>query len=120
MFPLQTELFRWTCRLSGVDTPEIRTRNNIEKQFGYDVRNNLREKILNKMVIIECGEFDKYGRLLGKIFLQEENNNQIGGGKNLSINDWLIENKYAFPYHGGKKQDWGKYLLQQHQNGGIH
>ena len=81
VFPLQTELFRWTCRLSGVDTPEIRTRNNIEKQFGYDVRNNLREKILNKMVIIECGEFDKYGRLLGKIFLQEENNNQIGGGK---------------------------------------
>ena len=120
VFPLQTELFRWTCRLSGVDTPEIRTRNNIEKQFGYDVRNNLREKILNKMVIIECGEFDKYGRLLGKIFLQEENNNQIGGGKNLSINDWLIENKYAFPYDGGKKQDWGKYLLQQHQNGGVH
>ena len=124
VFPLQGELFRWTCRLSGVDTPEIRTRNNIEKQFGYDVRNYLREKILNKMVVIECGEFDKYGRLLGKIFLQEEQKNQSGGaewgGENLSINDWLIQNKYAFPYDGGKKQDWGKYLLQKNQVGGVH
>ena len=124
VFPLQGELFRWTCRLSGVDTPEIRTRNNIEKQFGYDVRNYLREKILNKMVVIKCGEFDKYGRLLGKIFLQEEHKIQSGGaeggGENLSINDWLIQNKYACPYDGGKKQDWGKYLLQKNQVGGVH
>ena len=130
VFPLQNELFRWTCRLSGVDTPEIRTRNNAEKQFGYDVRNYLREKILNKMIVIECGEFDKYGRLLGKIFLQEDHVIQTGGGveeksqqvqqEKQSINDWLIQNKYAFPYDGGKKQDWGKYLLEKHQDGGIH
>ena len=120
VFPLQTELFRWTCRLTGIDTPEIRTRNKTEKQFGYTVRNYLREKILNKMVVIECGEFDKYGRLLGKIYLKQENDGQSGGGESVSINDWLVQNKYAFPYDGGKKQDWGKYLLEQHQNGGIH
>ena len=123
VFPLQTELFRWTCRLTGIDTPEIRTRNKTEKEFGYTVRNILREKILNKMVVIECGEFDKYGRLLGKIFLREEHKNQSGGGEgegeNPSINDWLIQNKYAFPYDGGKKQDWGKYLLEQNQLGKI-
>lgn len=121
VFPLQTELFRWTCRLSGVDTPEIRTKNNIEKQFGYDVRNYLREKILNKMVVIECGEFDKYGRLLVKIFLREEHDAQSGGGSEaLSINEWLIQNKYAFPYDGGKKQDWGKYLLEKYNFGSMH
>ena len=115
VFPLQTELFRWTCRLTGIDTPEIRTRNKTEKQFGYTVRNYLREKILNKMVVIECGEFDKYGRLLGKIYLKPENDGQSGGGESVSINDWLVQNKYAFPYDGGKKQDWGKYLLEQSQ-----
>ena len=115
VFPLQTELFRWTCRLTGIDTPEIRTRNKTEKQFGYTVRNYLREKILNKMVVIECGEFDKYGRLLGKIYLKQENDGQSGGGESVSINDWLVQNKYAFPYDGGKKQDWGKYLLEQSQ-----
>ena len=120
VFQMQTELFRWTCRLTGIDTPEIRTRNKTEKQFGYTVRNYLREKILNKMVVIECGEFDKYGRLLGKIYLKQENDGQSGGGKSVSINDWLVQNKYAFPYDGGKKQDWGKYLLEQHQVGGIH
>lgn len=115
VFQMQTELFRWTCRLTGIDTPEIRTRNKTEKQFGYTVRNYLRERILNKMVVIECGEFDKYGRLLGKIFLKEENDEQSGGGESVSINDWLVQNKYAFPYDGGKKQDWGKYLLEQSQ-----
>ena len=88
VFPLQDdELFRWTCRLSGIDTPELRTRNKIEKKYGYVVRNILREKILNKMITIECGEFDKYGRLLGKIYLKEQSNEeqntgQIGGDNN--------------------------------------
>ena len=120
VFPLQNELYRWTCRLTGIDTPELRTRNKTEKKFGYIVRNTLREKILNKMVIIECGEFDKYGRLLGKIYLKQDNDAQSGGGESVSINDWLVQNKYAFPYDGGKKQDWGKYLLEQHPIGGIH
>ena len=71
------------------------------------------------MVVIECGEFDKYGRLLGKIYLKQENDGQSGGGESVSINDWLVQNKYAFPYDGGKKQDWGKYLLEQHQVSGI-
>ena len=33
VFQMQSELFRWTCRLVGIDTPEIRTRNKTEK-FG--------------------------------------------------------------------------------------
>ena len=43
VFPLQQN-----CFVGRVDyqelTTEIRTRNNIEKQFGYDVRNNLERK----------------------------------------------------------------------------
>ena len=115
VFQMQSELFRWTCRLVGIDTPEIRTRNKTEKEFGYKVRKHLREKILNKMVVIECGEFDKYGRLLGKIFLHHDVNSQSGGGESISINDWLIQNNYAFSYDGGKKQNWGEYLSKQNE-----
>ena len=119
VFPLQNQLYRWTCRLTGIDTPELRTRNKTEKKFGYIVRNTLREKILNKMVVVECGEFDKYGRLLGKIFLKTDyDEKQIGGNGGastnienlLSINQWLIDNKYAFSYDGGKKNNWEEYL----------
>ena len=98
VFPLQNQLYRWTCRLTGIDTPELRTRNKTEKKFGYIVRNTLREKILNKMVIVECGEFDKYGRLLGTLFLQETDL--------ISVNDMMIQQGHGYAYDGGTKQSF--------------
>lgn len=101
VFPLKDTLYKWNCRLTGVDTPEIRTRNKVEKKYGYEVRNYLRKKILNKVVTLECGEFDKYGRLLAKIKCT---------GDKCSVNQWLIDNDYAFEYHGGTKKSWSAYL----------
>ena len=88
-------LYKWNCRLINVDTPELRTKNIKEKEFGKQVRDFLKEKILNKIVTIECSDFDKYGRLLVEIFIDNEN-----------INNWLIENGYAKKYTGGKKNKW--------------
>jgi len=107
VFPIHNKLYRWNCRLLGVDTPEIRTKNKVEKKMGYKVRDKLREKILNKMIFIKCNEFDKYGRLLAEVYL--ENEFHIGGGNNAlntSVNKWLIDNEYAFEYNGGKKKGW--------------
>ena len=113
VFPINNKLYKWNCRLSGVDTPELRTKNLKEKKLGYKVRDELRTKILNKMVLIKCDNFDKYGRLLVDIYLKEPI--QFGGSNenknsNMSINSWLVENKYAFKYDGGTKQSWGDYL----------
>ena len=99
VFPIHNTLYRWNCRLSGVDTPEIRTRCSIEKKHGYKVRDYLRDKILNKMVYVQCNDFDKYGRLLVNILYDD-----------CIINDWLIQNDYAFQYDGGTKQSWSDYL----------
>lgn len=99
VFPIHDKLYRWNCRLSGVDTPELRTRCSVEKKYGYTVRNCLRDKILNKMVYVQCNEFDKYGRLLVNILYD-----------GCIINDWLIQNNYAFQYDGGTKQSWSDYL----------
>lgn len=104
IFPLNGVLYKWNCRLTGIDTPEIRTKSKLEKQYGYKVRDHLREKILNKVVILECGDMDKYGRLLVSINCQ---------GESCSINQWLINNEYAFSYNGGTKQSWDKYLLNK-------
>ena len=95
IFPLNGVLYRWSCRLNGVDTPEIRTRNLKEKEMGYKVRDLLRDKILNKVVTLNCGELDKYGRLLVDINYESEN-----------INHWLITNGYAYEYNGGRKKNW--------------
>ena len=94
-FELGGTMYKWNCRLSGVDTPELRTKNLQEKKFGYEVRDHLRAKILNKVVTLKCGEFGKYGRLLIEIFIDDQ-----------SVNKWLIENGYAFEYDGGTKREW--------------
>lgn len=99
IFQFNNSMYKWNCRLTGIDTPEIRTSDQNEKKYGYFVRNKLRNKILNKVVKMKCGSFDKYGRLLVEIIYDEDN-----------INKWLIENSYAFPYYGGKKQSWSKFL----------
>tara|TARA_B100000035_G_scaffold310857_2_gene319407 strand:+ start:7253 stop:7681 length:429 start_codon:yes stop_codon:yes gene_type:complete len=107
IFPLHDKLYKWNCRLSGVDTPELRTRCKIEKQYGYKVRDYLREKILNKVVKIKCGDFDKYGRLLVEIYCNEDECN---------VNNWLVDNNYAFSYDGGTKKSWKDYLENNVKN----
>lgn len=104
IFPLNGVLYKWNCRLSGVDTPEIRTRNEREKKYGYIVRDKLREQILDQVVNVECGELDKYGRLLITVYKGEQD-----------MNRWLIDNDYAFAYDGGTKQSWEDFLISAEQ-----
>jgi endonuclease YncB( thermonuclease family) len=86
--------YKHRIRLLGIDTPELRTKNLEEKKMGIKVRDFVREKILNKLIRIECAEFDKYGRLLANVFIGDEN-----------INKLLVDMKYAYKYLGGTKQD---------------
>ena len=101
VFPVLRKLYKFNCRIQGVDTPEIRTRDLAEKEFGKKVRDELHKKILNQVVTIYCGDFDKYGRLL--IDLKCKNDKE-------TISDWLVNNNYAFTYDGGTKKKWGPYL----------
>ena len=96
------KLYKWNCRINGVDTPELRTRNALEKEHGYLVRDKLREKILGKVVYVVCDTFDKYGRLLINVFIH-----------GVDISNWLIDNEYAFKYDGGKKKSWGEFLQKK-------
>ena len=95
--------YRWNCRVMGVDTPELRTKNENEKEMGYKVRDILREHFQDKIVKIKCGEFDKYGRLLIDVYIPEYLPNTNGS---TFLSEWLIVNKYAYAYGGGTKQSW--------------
>jgi micrococcal nuclease len=70
-------------RLYGIDTPEVRGE---EKEHGKKVRDILREKILDKNILLKTikDKKGKYGRYLGILFYE-----------NVNINDWLIENGHA-------------------------
>jgi len=73
-------------RLYGINTPEVR---GSSKEEGKKVRDLVREKILDKEVLIKTyrDKKGKYGRWLAEIIHEEEN-----------INDWLITEGHAVPY----------------------
>ena len=100
MFPFHGVMYKWNCRLNGIDTPEIRTKCDKEKSYGILVRDELRKMINKKVVNVICHELDKYGRLLITVTTKDE----------LHVNNWLIEKGYALKYDGGKKQSWSDIL----------
>tara|TARA_A100001037_G_C15083783_1_gene605582 strand:+ start:654 stop:974 length:321 start_codon:yes stop_codon:yes gene_type:complete len=71
-------------RLLNVNTPEVRGKS---KKEGIVSRDALRERILDKEVIIKSDRRGKYGRWLVEIFLDDEN-----------INEWLLTEGLAVPY----------------------
>ena len=101
--------FKWTCRINGIDTPELRCKDEKEKTYGKFVRDRLREMILDKTLTVTCGDFDKYGRLLvnltiTRLYSLEQPPDVI------DISKYLISKGYAFEYNGGTKKSWSEYL----------
>ena len=90
-------------RVAGVDTPEKRTRDLEEKELGKDATNWLKEKLEGAVagdddLVIRTelvGGVGKYGRLLGWLY--------IGDG-DVSLNEEMITEGYAWAYDGGTKQ----------------
>ena len=90
-------------RVAGVDTPEKRTRNLEEKALGIDATNWLKEKLETTIAGDDelsvrtelVGGVGKYGRLLGWLYI---------GDSELSLNEQMITEGYAWAYDGGTKQ----------------
>ena len=97
--PHSTECFKWIIRMNGIDTPEMKSKNANEKQAAVAARDFLRGLILDKIIIVECGDFDKYGRLLGEIYLE---------GNPVSLSKQMIENGHAKAYDGGTKDGFAE------------
>lgn len=97
-FKLVSPTYKWTCRIIGIDTPELRSKNLDVRSLAYKARDRVRELVLGKDCRLELSEFDKYGRVLATLFTPE-------GEDVASI---LINEGLALSYDGGKKPDWGR------------
>lgn len=88
--------YSFKLRLFGIDTPELRTKNTAEKEAGYKAKDYLCGLILGKKVnIVFAEKEEKFGRLLGTIYLK---------GKN--INQMMVTAGHAKEYFGGKKEEY--------------
>jgi micrococcal nuclease len=103
IFPFRGKPYKSNCILAGIDTPEIRTKNNDEKTKGLETKNWLKDQIEGKMVWVFFGKNDKYGRPLVKIYKKESTDG--------CINDILVERNMAYIYDGKTKkkfEEWWK------------
>ena len=80
-------------RLTGIDTPESRTRDLEEKARGLASKARLIELLGDGDFILESREVGKFGRVLGTLHVGQMN-----------INDQLVEEGHAVEYYGGKKK----------------
>lgn len=99
--------YRMTVRLNGLDAPEIKGSSDEEKKYAQISKHLLSELILGKLVKINCGNFDKYGRLLAEIFVLD-----IETNKEINVNEWMIKNGFCKKYDGGTKNDFIPFLKE--------
>ena len=93
-------------RVAAVDTPEKRTRDLEEKALGLDATQWVKDKLEGAIdgddeltIRTELkGGLGKYGRLLGWLYV---------GDEQVSLNEQMITEGYAWDYDGGtKKKDF--------------
>ena len=86
-------LFRFSVRLNGIDTPEIKSKNETEKILAKKARDSLSQLIMNKHVTLQNVKNEKYGRILADVYLGE-----------LHLNKWMIDQSFGVEYDGKTKQ----------------
>ena len=84
-------------RIMGIDTPESRTRDLVEKQFGLAAKQFLKDLMpigSQQIIKTQKDETGKFGRVLGDFILEDRLLSQL-----------MIENYHAVPYFGDSKED---------------
>lgn len=96
IIPIHEHFYKKKCRLLGIDTAEIRSKDLHEKNRAFLAKKFVHEKIYNKIVKVVCDTWDKYGRLLVTIYLLDEEK---------SINQQILDKNLGYIYTGGTKKN---------------
>ena len=94
-------LYRFSVRLNGIDCPEIKGKDNYEKECAQLAKQEMTNLILNKVVILKNVETEKYGRILADVYIGD-----------LHLNKHLLIKRLAVTYDGGTKispKNWMDY-----------
>ena len=89
-------MYKSRVRLFGIDTPESRTRDLVEKKYGLMSKDFLKDKLKNAEKIVikthKGEETGKFGRILGEIFCD-----------NVNVNQQMCDVGHAVAYYGQSK-----------------
>lgn len=100
-------------RLAGIDTPEKRTKNQKEKEMGYQATEFLEMHLMEATKLTVKTEKDgKFGRMLGWLYKTDEDTT--------SINQIMIDKGYAWAYDGGTKvRNLEDLMAKRENNNGV-
>jgi endonuclease YncB( thermonuclease family) len=88
-------IYRFSVRLAGIDTPEIKGKTEQETILAKEAKNKLHTMIMDKYILLKNINTEKYGRILADVYLDD-----------IHINKWMVDQKLAVGYNGGKKTFW--------------
>tara|TARA_Y100000592_G_C5325610_1_gene246976 strand:- start:33 stop:413 length:381 start_codon:yes stop_codon:yes gene_type:complete len=93
-------------RLGGINAPESRTRNKVEKKLGLAAKERLKEMMEGaaNCFELESQELGKFGRVIGRLHIDK-----IAGKDVITkvcVNDCLVKEGYAVQYDGGKRKSF--------------
>ena len=84
-------------RLAGIDTPESRTRDKVEKKYGLAAKQFLVDWVEKyPYILVESSSKGKFGRILGRLYDPD---------KTECWNDMAVECYHAVAYHGQSKTE---------------
>jgi endonuclease YncB( thermonuclease family) len=112
ILPTFDSYYKFTIRLNGIDTCEIRSKDKVLQDNALKARNRLLELLTNNkvntkndiknilesdvyLVWVECCNKDKYGRILANIYKDKQTTK--------SVSEILLEEKLAYKYEGKTK-----------------
>lgn len=115
VIPIFGTFYKFSIRLMGIDTCEIKAKNPKVKEIAIKARDYLFELVTSRkpdplwkkkdfeayfdkevhVLYLHCMEFDKWGRVLANVFPSDSCEQ--------SFSDILIQNKLAYKYQGDTK-----------------
>ena len=125
----ESPLYRFSVRLNGIDCPEIKGKNALEKQVAHYAKMYVSDKVLHKTIYLDNVKTEKYGRVLADVYinpiLQAAGQGQeqaAGQRQNESLSQMLLRNGLAVEYDGGTKNvpdNWMNHYLSLSGKSGI-
>lgn len=103
VFFINGKAFKFKVRLSGIDTAERKSTDPAEREWSRRAIQRMYDLIGRDLVFLKCHRWDKYGRLLGEIYHDQQ--------KIKSYNQILLDEGYAYAYDGDKRipfREWVK------------
>ena len=91
-------------RMLGIDTPESRTRDLVEKQFGKASKKHLKKLLeMSERISLISHDKGKFGRILGELYGHYNEGHPVYG-ESFNINQQMIDDHHAVEYDGSSKE----------------